>query len=111
MKLSVTAPVPAGCALIRDVRCWHGGTPNCTYSSIQLARLSKLCMLHVHLLNLGLMRSIHMCLFVVSREVRAIPSAGFHPPWYKPPTRDEHLGSLPHDTWARCELSLGHSAD
>ena len=29
MKLSVTAPAPAGCALIRDVRCWHGGTPNC----------------------------------------------------------------------------------
>jgi hypothetical protein len=27
MKLAVTAPAPAGCALIRDVRTWHGGTP------------------------------------------------------------------------------------
>ena len=28
MKLSVTAPVPAGAAMIRDHRAWHGGTPN-----------------------------------------------------------------------------------
>lgn len=28
MKLSVTAPVPAGSALFRDHRAWHGGTPN-----------------------------------------------------------------------------------
>ena len=27
MKLAVTAPAPAGCAMIRDVRTWHGGTP------------------------------------------------------------------------------------
>eukprot|EP01044_Picomonas_judraskeda_P005320 COSAG03_NODE_498_length_7409_cov_13.310534_12_plen_137_part_00 len=41
----------------------------------------------------------------VSREVRGIPSAGFHAPWYKPPPRAEgYLGSLPHDTWSRCAL-------
>ena len=28
MKFATTAPCPAGCALIRDVRAWHGGTPN-----------------------------------------------------------------------------------
>ena len=28
MKLSIACPVPAGAALIRDLRCWHGGTPN-----------------------------------------------------------------------------------
>jgi hypothetical protein len=28
MKLSTTAPAPAGCAMLRDVRAWHGGTPN-----------------------------------------------------------------------------------
>eukprot|EP01050_Picozoa_sp_SAG11_P025483 SAG11_NODE_5766_length_1467_cov_1.391813_2_plen_167_part_00 len=28
MKLATTAPCPAGCALLRDVRAWHGGTPN-----------------------------------------------------------------------------------
>jgi hypothetical protein len=29
MKLSTVCPAPAGTALFRDNRCWHGGTPNC----------------------------------------------------------------------------------
>lgn len=28
MRLSTVCPAPAGAALIRDVRAWHGGTPN-----------------------------------------------------------------------------------
>jgi len=28
MRLSTVCPLPAGSALIRDARCWHGGTPN-----------------------------------------------------------------------------------
>ena len=28
MKLSTVCPAPAGSAIFRDVRCWHGGTPN-----------------------------------------------------------------------------------
>jgi len=28
MKLSTCCPAPAGSVLIRDVRAWHGGTPN-----------------------------------------------------------------------------------
>ena len=28
MRLSTVCPVPAGSAVIRDARCWHGGTPN-----------------------------------------------------------------------------------
>ena len=28
MKLSVVCPAPAGSVMIRDVRAWHGGTPN-----------------------------------------------------------------------------------
>ena len=28
MRLSTVCPVPAGGIMIRDVRCWHGGTPN-----------------------------------------------------------------------------------
>ena len=28
MKLSTVCPAPAGSVLIRDVRAWHGGTPN-----------------------------------------------------------------------------------
>eukprot|EP01006_Ploeotia_vitrea_P053235 TRINITY_DN67768_c11_g1_i1.p1 TRINITY_DN67768_c11_g1~~TRINITY_DN67768_c11_g1_i1.p1 ORF type:complete len:326 (+),score=33.53 TRINITY_DN67768_c11_g1_i1:93-1070(+) len=27
---STLCPLPAGCAIIRDARCWHGGTPNLT---------------------------------------------------------------------------------
>ena len=28
MRLSTVCPLPAGSAVIRDARCWHGGTPN-----------------------------------------------------------------------------------
>lgn len=28
MKLSTVCPAPAGCAIFRDIRAWHGGTPN-----------------------------------------------------------------------------------
>ena len=28
MKLSTVCPAPAGCAILRDIRAWHGGTPN-----------------------------------------------------------------------------------
>ncbi|MEP3279009.1 MAG: phytanoyl-CoA dioxygenase family protein [Stappiaceae bacterium] len=28
MKLSTVCPAPAGCAVFRDIRAWHGGTPN-----------------------------------------------------------------------------------
>ena len=27
MRYSTVCPVPAGAAIIRDARCWHGGTP------------------------------------------------------------------------------------
>jgi ectoine hydroxylase-related dioxygenase (phytanoyl-CoA dioxygenase family) len=27
MKMSTVCPIPAGCAVLRDIRCWHGGTP------------------------------------------------------------------------------------
>merc|ERR1712046_182393 len=28
MKLSTLRPLPAGSVIVRDVRAWHGGTPN-----------------------------------------------------------------------------------
>ncbi len=28
MKLSTVCPAPVGCAVFRDIRAWHGGTPN-----------------------------------------------------------------------------------
>ena len=28
MKLSTVCPIPAGAAILRDIRAWHGGTPN-----------------------------------------------------------------------------------
>ena len=28
MKLSTVCPTPAGTAIFRDIRAWHGGTPN-----------------------------------------------------------------------------------
>ena len=27
MKMSTVCPIPAGCAILRDIRTWHGGTP------------------------------------------------------------------------------------
>lgn len=59
MKLNVTAPAPAGCALIRDLRAWHGGTPN------------------------------------LSKEVRAIPGAGFSAPWFQDPEGKQ----IPRSVW------------
>jgi hypothetical protein len=31
MRLSTVCPLPAGSAILRDVRCWHGGTPNLSH--------------------------------------------------------------------------------
>lgn len=31
MKLSTVCPAPAGTAIFRDIRAWHGGTPNLSY--------------------------------------------------------------------------------
>lgn len=31
MRLSTVCPLPAGSAIIRDARCWHGGTPNLSH--------------------------------------------------------------------------------
>jgi len=31
MKLSTVCPVPAGTAIFRDIRAWHGGTPNLSH--------------------------------------------------------------------------------
>jgi len=31
MRLSTICPLPAGSAIIRDARCWHGGTPNLSH--------------------------------------------------------------------------------
>jgi hypothetical protein len=28
MRLSTVCPAPAGAMMVRDVRAWHGGTPN-----------------------------------------------------------------------------------
>ena len=30
MRYSTLCPIPAGSAILRDARCWHGGTPNLT---------------------------------------------------------------------------------
>jgi len=31
MRFSTVCPLPAGSAIIRDARCWHGGTPNLSH--------------------------------------------------------------------------------
>jgi ectoine hydroxylase-related dioxygenase (phytanoyl-CoA dioxygenase family) len=31
MKLSTVCPAPAGSGIFRDLRCWHGGTPNLSH--------------------------------------------------------------------------------
>ena len=47
MKLSTTAPAPAGCAMFRDIRAWHGGILWGTYmssKSFNLPLFLGLCM-------------------------------------------------------------------
>ena len=41
MKLAMVAPLPAGCAVLRDSRAWHGGCPNLSrcasaYSAVKI---------------------------------------------------------------------------
>jgi len=39
MRLSTVCPVPAGSILIRDVRAWHGGTPNLSQATRSIPNL------------------------------------------------------------------------
>ena len=39
MRLSTVCPAPAGSVLIRDVRAWHGGTPNLTDATRSIPNL------------------------------------------------------------------------
>jgi hypothetical protein len=88
MKLATTAPCPAGCAMIRDIRTWVSnfrplkcffrGAPN---SALKLPQ-------HGGTPNL-------------SRSVRAIPSAVFCAPWFggAGSKAANSEGSLPRSVW------------
>ena len=39
MRLSTVCPAPAGAAMIRDVRAWHGGTPNVSEATRSIPNL------------------------------------------------------------------------
>ncbi len=39
MRLSTVCPVPAGSILVRDVRAWHGGTPNLSQTTRSIPNL------------------------------------------------------------------------
>ena len=43
MKCAITAPAPPGCALFRDVRAWHGGTPNLTLDDVRAIPSATYC--------------------------------------------------------------------
>ena len=46
MKLSMVAPCPPGCALIRDNRAWHGGCPNLSRYVRAIPSTSYSCQAH-----------------------------------------------------------------
>ena len=39
MRLSTVAPAPAGSIMLRDVRAWHGGTPNLSSATRSIPNL------------------------------------------------------------------------
>ena len=106
MKLSVTAPAPAGCALIRDVRCWHGGTPNCTRSLQHVFQRSTIRLSRVYAVRLC--QSVPDASFCLVSNVAVQCLAKFEPYRLQHSTRPgtSHRLAL-RVISARCLMTLG----
>jgi len=73
MKMSTVCPIPAGCAILRDIRCWHGGTP-CVGSTPRWVRFAFCSTLYQ---CVGCARGYDVWCWR-----RAMPSCNFHAPWF-----------------------------
>jgi len=90
MKWSTLCPVPAGAALVRDNRTWHGGTPNLSDHVRALPNIEYFapwfrsegihrCMPYERWLELS-DHGRRICRYVVCPEGMDVPGAGFtHP--------------------------------
>ena len=90
MKWSTLCPVPAGSAIFRDNRCWHGGTPNLSDDVRALPNIEYFapwfrseginrCMPHERWMELSA-HGKRICRYVACAEGEVVPGAGFtHP--------------------------------
>ena len=118
MKLAVTAPAPAGCALIRDVRCWGDFDVRACTACIATCSCGGFARCFIEISEALRVQSLRLNSAArpwalqgtpnLSKDVRAIPSAGFRPPWFSPAARADGGGSIPHATWARAQRACRH---
>lgn len=99
MMLSTVAPVPAGWALIRDVRCW------CVPSTALALATSRWSQVQARFTRWPVCNR-HGGTPNVSADVRAIPASAFWAPWYTPSPGSPHTqlsgqgkGWLPREVW------------
>ena len=110
MRYSTVSPAPAGCALIRDIRAWHGPSANCMEQTRQAwctcTLTSALCVC--------VCACVCVCVCVcvcgtalfaggtpnLSNNVRAIPQSQFVPAWY----RVRFTRTLPHELYTSLSL-------
>jgi hypothetical protein len=91
MRWSTLCPLPAGSAVLRDARCWHGGCAG-TFPCIMC--LSLACII----VFIG---SAFSGIFPVRRSpnlsdtARAFPNVEYYAPWYHEPMPV----SLPYEDW------------
>ena len=95
MRYSTVSPAPAGCALIRDIRAWHGPSADCTKQKrhCRPGVRSDLCALWHPVLCAGGTPNL-------SNNVRAIPQSQFVPAWY----RVRFTRTLPHELFSSLSL-------
>jgi hypothetical protein len=97
MKMSVTSPCPAGSAMIRDDRAWHGGTPNLS-DHVRAIPHPGSYMLPNHPAaptaerrRVSLSRDIfdgltpqgqHICRYIVAADGESVPDVQWKPDWH-----------------------------
>ena len=91
MKTSTLCPLPAGSCIVRDNRCWHGGTPNLSAEPRLLPNVEYFapwfrseyivpCMPYERWAALPTAHARRICRLVVAPRGEAVLGAGFlHP--------------------------------
>jgi ectoine hydroxylase-related dioxygenase (phytanoyl-CoA dioxygenase family) len=91
MKLSTVCPVPAGAAIFRDNRAWHGGTPNVSLDARPMPNIEYVapwfrsefvtrCMPYERWRPLS-RHARRICRYLVADDGTPVVGAGFVHPW------------------------------
>jgi ectoine hydroxylase-related dioxygenase (phytanoyl-CoA dioxygenase family) len=86
MKLSAVCPAPAGSVMIRDIRAWHGGTPNVSDEMRAIPNVEFYAPWFIELQPKSVPRDIyeglsgharHLCRYIVADSSEALDT-GYH---------------------------------